>query len=89
MAAAFEIRQAAVISRLRHSRAKARDDGASEEWSEHQRFQLGWHQEVLEGRQPPEMAMQNHEIGWNALRAVLDGEGAAAFAAEVNHYPTS
>ena len=85
MAAPFEVRQAAVISRLRHSRAKARDDGALEEWSEHQRFQLGWHQEVLEGRQPPEMAMQNHEIGRNALRAVLDGEGAAAFAPEVNH----
>ena len=34
MAAPFEIRQAAVISRLRHSRAKARDDGALEEWRE-------------------------------------------------------
>ena len=85
MAAPFEVRQAAVISRLRHSRAKALDEGDLEEWSALRRFDLGWHQEVLNGREPPQMAMQNHEIGRNALRAVLDGEGAAAFAPEVNH----
>ena len=83
MAAPFETRQAAVISRLRHSRAIAHQEGDLDEWSARQRFQLGWHQEGLDGRVPPLMGMQNHEIGRNALRAVLDGEGEAVFAAEV------
>ena len=84
-AAPLEIRQGAAISRLRHSRAEALERGDLEEWGAVRRLDLGWHQRVLDGQDLPTFPMQSHELNRNALRAVLDGEGAATFAPEVNH----
>ena len=84
-AAPLEIRQGAAISRLRHSRAEALDKGDLEEWSALRHLDLGWHQGVLDGQDLPTFPIQTHELNRNALRAVLNGEGAAAFAPEVNH----
>ncbi len=84
-AAPLEIRQGAAISRLRHSRAEALERGELEEWGALRRLDLRWHQGVLDGQDLPTFPMQSHELNRNALRAVLDGEGAAVFAAEVNH----
>ena len=84
-AAPLEIRQGAAISRLRHSRAEALERGDLEEWGALRRLDLGWHQGVLDGQDLPTFPMQSHELNRNALRAVLDGEGAAVFAAEVDH----
>lgn len=84
-AAPFETRQAVAISRLRRSRLKALEKDELEEWTALRRLDLATHQEVLTGREPPIFTMQSHEMGRNALRAVLDGEGAATFAPTVDH----
>jgi integrase len=79
-AAPFEHRVASAVGRLRAQRdVLAPND--REDWTLDRRRELDWHQAVIEGRDEPLHAMASHEVGRNALRAVLDGDGAAAFAA--------
>jgi integrase len=76
----FERRAANAVDRLRKQRSEALTAGELEEWASLRRLDLAWHQDVLAGREEPVFAETSHEVSRNALRAVLDGEGAAAFA---------
>ena len=84
--APLETRIAAAIARLRkaHATVAAQGEEALADWAADRRRELRWHQAVLSGSEPPEFSYEGHEVGRNALRAVLEGEGPAAFAATGN-----
>lgn len=85
--APLDLRIAAAVERLRQSRADATARGELEDWTHQRRLDLASHQAALDGKgDTMGLPMDKHEVGRNALRAVLEGDTAAAFASATAHH---
>lgn len=82
-----EVRISALVERLRQMREKAAEQGGLEDWTHMARLDLAMHQAALDGHGDDlSLTMDKHEVGRNALRAVLEGDTAAAFASATAHH---
>lgn len=85
--APLDLRIAAAVERLRKSRTASADASSLEEWTHLRRLDLAMHQAALDGHGDDlELSPQQHEVRRNALRAVLEGDTAAAFASTTAHH---
>jgi hypothetical protein len=66
------------VSRLATSLRAHRDEAAAagklESWTDDMRTEMAFHQQVLDGKHPPEGPLLDHEVMRNAMRATLIGE---------------